>query len=102
MRKKTQNEIQETKFKRAPEITLEDGKIIYQGDIIKVRGEYGVKFKFQSLTTNVESGAQWVDCFEVFRGQVGAFRSFQSDRIKRIPKKRVKKNVSRRPASTTP
>lgn len=96
MKKKTQSAVLETKFQKVPELII-DGFVISQGDLIKVRGEYGVRFKFSSLTTNLESGAQWIDCFEVFRGQVGAFRSFKSDRIKRIPKKRtkkVKKNVS--------
>lgn len=94
MKKKTQPDIAETNLKKVPEVTLEDGKTIYQGDIIKIRGEYGSKFKFSSLTINTTTGAEWIDCFEVSRGQIGAFRSFKSDRIKRIPKKRVKKNVS--------
>lgn len=90
MKKKTQSAVLETKFQKVPELVI-DGFTISEGDLIKVRGEYGVRFKFSSLTTNIESGAQWIDCFEVFRGQVGAFRSFKSDRIKRIPKKRIKK-----------
>jgi hypothetical protein len=97
MKRKTPSAVLETKFAKVPEMEI-DGFIISQGDLIKVKGEYGVRFKFSSLTTNTDSGAQWVDCFEVFRGQVGAFRSFKSDRIKRIPKKRVKKvkkNVNR-------
>ena len=69
----------------------EDGFTIAKGDLIKVKEEYGVRFIFHSLTTNRLTGSQWVDCFEVSRGQVGALRSFQLDRIKRIPKRRVKK-----------
>lgn len=69
----------------------DDGFTISQGDIIKVKGEYGTKFKFWCVTTNPKTGSQWIDCFEVFRGQAGAFRSFRLERIKRIPKKRVKK-----------
>lgn len=90
MKKKTQPAVLETKFSKAPEMEI-DGFTILKGDLIKVRGEYGVRFKFDSLTVNKETGAQWVDCFEVHRGQVGAFRSFKSERIKRIPRKRVKK-----------
>jgi len=75
-------------------LVLPDGKIIEKNEIFRVSGEYGLKFKFHSLVTH-PNGAQWVDCFEVFRGQAGAFRSFRSDRIKRIPKKRVS-NVNRR------
>jgi hypothetical protein len=75
-----------TKFHRELEVMI-DGFVISQGDLFKVKGEYGIKFRFDSLTTNTETGAQWIDCFEFQRGQVGAFRSFKSDRIKRIPQK---------------
>jgi hypothetical protein len=75
-----------TKFLREPEISI-DGFTVRQGDLFKVKGEYGSKFKFNSLVTNLETGDQWVDCFEIVRGQVGALRSFKSDRIKRIPQK---------------
>jgi hypothetical protein len=63
----------------------EDGFEIKQGDLIKVQGEYGTRFKFQSLTRNADNTSVWVDCFEIFRGQVGAFRSFRIERVKRIP-----------------
>lgn len=82
-----------TQLQRVPEITLPDGKMIVKGELFKVSGEYGLLFKFYSLTTNLETGSEWVDCFEVYRGIVGAQRSFTSDRIKRIPKKRKKKRV---------
>lgn len=84
-----------THLQRLPELILPDGKIIKQGDIFKVSGEYGLRFRFYSLTTNSMTGAEWIDCFEMFRGHAGAFRSFKRDRIKRIPKKRMKKNVNR-------
>lgn len=80
-----------TQLQREPQLTLPDGKIIIKGEIFKVSGEYGLKFRFDSLVTNLESGAEWVDCYEMFRGHAGAFRSFKRDRIKRIPKRRVKK-----------
>jgi len=80
-----------TQLQREPQIVLPDGKIILKGEIFKVSGEYGLKFRFDSLVTNLESGAEWVDCYEMFRGHAGAFRSFKRDRIKRIPKRRVKK-----------
>jgi hypothetical protein len=67
------------------EFVTPEGFVIAQGDLIKIKGEYGVKFKFYSLTTNINTDAQWIDCFEVFRGQVGAFRSFRTERLKRIP-----------------
>jgi len=65
--------------------------IIERGDLIKVTGEYGTKFKFESITTNPKNGATWVDCFETWRGRTGAYRSFSIDRIKRIPKRRPRK-----------
>jgi len=80
-----------TQLQKEPKITLHDGKVISKGDIFKVSGEYGVRFRFDSLVTNSTTGAEWVDCFEMFRGHAGAFRSFKRDRIKRIPKKRAKK-----------
>jgi hypothetical protein len=86
MKRTTQAEPTPTKFLRNPEISV-DGFTISQGDLFKVKGEYGNKFKFVGLITNLETGSQWVDCFEVVRGQVGALRSFKSDRIKRIPQK---------------
>ena len=83
-----------TKFSREFMFTV-DGFTIVQGEIIKIKGENGMKFKFHSLVTNDETGAQWVDCFEMYRGQVGVHRSFKTDRLKRIPKKRVKRRVNR-------
>jgi hypothetical protein len=77
--------IKETNLSYDFEFITEDGFIIKQGDLIKIRGENGVRFKFQSLTTNTKTNAQWIDCFAVARGQVGAFRSFTTERLKRIP-----------------
>jgi hypothetical protein len=64
-----------------------DGFAINAGDIIKVKGEYGTKFKFVGITTNTLTGSQWVDCFEIFRGKAQQFRAFKEDRIKRVPQK---------------
>lgn len=65
--------------------------VIERGDLIKIAGEYGTKFKFESITTNPANGAVWVDCFETYRGRSGAYRSFTTDRVKRIPKRRPRK-----------
>ena len=64
-----------------------DGFAINAGDIIKVKGEYGTKFKFKGVTTNTLTGATWVDCFEIFRGKAQQFRAFKEDRIKRVPQR---------------
>lgn len=85
-------------FDRTYEIDI-DGWTIERGEMIKVSGEYGVKFKFDSFVTNKLTGDQWVDCFEIFRGQVGVQRSFKIDRIKRIPRKRGSGLVRRRKAN---
>ena len=72
-----------------------NGFPIEAGDISKVKGEYGTKFKFVGITTNDLTGSQWVDCFEIFRGKAQQFRAFKEDRIKRIPQrgKRAKRVV---------
>ena len=86
----------ETKFDREYEYPFPDfNDTLKPGDLFKVRGEYGMKFKFHSVVTNKETGAQWIDCFEMHRGkggpQTGCQRSFKFDRIKRMPRKRYKK-----------
>lgn len=64
-----------------------NGFPIHQGDIIKVHGEWGAKFRFTGITTNNLTGASWVDCFEIIKGVPSVFRSFKQDRIKRVPKR---------------
>jgi hypothetical protein len=76
--------VSETKFETEESFDL-DGFRINAGDIIKVKGEYGSKFKVRGLTTNTETGAQWVDTFELIRGVSSQFRAFKLDRIKRVP-----------------
>jgi hypothetical protein len=71
--------------------TLLDGKIIEKDEVIKIKGEYGVSFKFTAFVTNLETGAEWIDCLEIYRGQLGAIRSFHIDRVKKLPKKRGKR-----------
>jgi len=85
-RRKTNADVQETKFSTEPSFEI-NGFEVKAGDFIKVKGEYGSKFKVRGLTTNTETGATWVDCFEVIRGVPSAFRAFKLDRVKRIPQK---------------
>ncbi len=94
-RKKNVAEVVPSKFTRESSM-LVNGFEVVRGDIIKVSGEYGLKFKFDAVVTNTETGSVWVDCFEMFRGQSHSYRSFALDKIKRIPQKgkRAKKNVS--------
>lgn len=72
------------KFERQESVLI-DGFEISRGDIIKVKDEHGGKFKFDYLVTNVETGAVWVDCFEIINKVPSVFRSFKVDRVKRIP-----------------
>ena len=73
-------------FVTEPEFDL-NGFLISAGDIVKVSGEYGSRFKVRGITTNTETGASWIDVFEIFRGKPQQFRAFKLDRIKRIPQK---------------
>jgi hypothetical protein len=93
MRRKNLAAISETKFDKVDSIAV-GSRVLMRGDFIKILGEHGGKFKFNSLVTNKETGAQWIDCFEMHKGTVSACRSFRSDRIKLIPIKRGRKNVN--------
>jgi hypothetical protein len=90
--KRKHSPVRETNFDRVREISI-GSRLLASGEIIKISGEYGARFKFDSLVTNKETGAQWIDCFEFSRGSVSAWRSFRPDRIKLIPIKRGRKNV---------
>lgn len=92
--RKKAKEVQETIFTREHQITV-NNRIISQGDLIKIDGEHGGKFRFHSLVTNTITGSQWIDCLEMQKGVASAWRSFKTDRIKLIPIKRGRrKNVN--------
>ena len=80
---------------RTPEFTMPDGRVIQRGEIIKIDGEWGGKFKFHEYVVRTDSGIDWIDCFEIVKGYSSGWRSFRTDRIKPIPirKKRKKKNA---------
>jgi hypothetical protein len=86
MRKKKNVFVQPSNFTTTPYMEV-NGFPINGGDIVKVSGEYGAKFKFVGLTTNTLTGATWVDCFEIIGTVPSVFRSFKQDRIKRIPQR---------------
>lgn len=86
MGRRKQAVVQESNFETVPYMEI-DGFAINAGDIVKVKGEYGVKFKFVGVTTNTLTGSTWVDCFEIFRGKAQQFRAFKQERIKRIPQR---------------
>lgn len=81
------------RFVREPSITLESGRVIESGEVIKISGEHGTKFRFLEHVINSENDAEWIDCFELHQGVACGWRSFKKDRIKPIPKKRGRNNV---------
>jgi hypothetical protein len=90
--------MQHTKFAYESSWTTPEGFEILAGDMIKIKGknsfgvgEWGLTFKVRAFCRNTETGQEWVDCFEMYRGRAGVMRSFPLDRIKRIPKKRSKR-----------
>jgi hypothetical protein len=93
MIKRKSTKFRETNFSRVYD--LEVGNfVINSGDLIKISGEHGMRFKFHSLTTNTNTGVTWVDCFEVHKRAAGCFRSFRVDRVRRIPTKRGKRKTN--------
>lgn len=77
-------------FIRTSELDV-NGKTITHGDIIKIRGVWGVRFKFIGHVRNPANGAEWIDCVELQRGVSCSMRSFHIERVKPLPKKRKRK-----------
>lgn len=99
MRRRQETKVKETQFSRTYSIEL-DGFTIERGDEVKIRGERGTRFKFDSYVVNTKTGSEWVDCFETHRGQSGCYRSFKIEQIKRIPRRRSSGTVRRRKSNT--
>jgi hypothetical protein len=85
-RQRIKSQISQTIFNTEPSFEI-NGFVINSGDLVRVNGEYGSKFKVRGLTTNTLTGSTWVDVFEVVRGITSQFRAFKIERIKRIPQK---------------
>jgi hypothetical protein len=84
-------------FVRETTFITEEGKTVNQGDIIKIKGVWGTKFKFQHHVTNPKNNKTWIDCIELEKGVGCGMRSFYAERVKAMPKKRgkrVKRNRS--------
>jgi hypothetical protein len=77
-------------YQRVSNYTMPDGRVIEDGEIIKIVGEWGSKFKFKEHVERTDTGAEWIDCFQIIGGQLAGWRSFKPDRIKPMPKKRGK------------
>jgi len=78
-------------YTRTPEYTLESGRTISQGEIIKIDGVWGTKFKFKEHVIRTDSGKEWIDCYELERGILCGTRSFYPERIKPLPKSKRNK-----------
>jgi hypothetical protein len=78
-------------FIRTETFVTESGKTISSGDIIKIKGVWGSKFRFLNYVTNPKNGVSWIDCIELERGVPCGWRSFYPDRVKALPKKRGKR-----------
>ena len=83
------------RLRKEPVAMLPNGREIVSGEIVKISGEYGGIFRFDFLVTNEDTGVQWIDCRELHKGQIGQFRSFYLDRVKKVPTKRKKRSVNR-------
>lgn len=78
-------------FIRTPEMVTESGKTVVQGDIIKIIGVWGTKFRFYNHVTNPNNNVSWIDCVELEKGVGCGMRSFYPERVKALPKKRGKR-----------
>jgi hypothetical protein len=83
----------ESLYDRTPEYTLESGRTITEGEIIKIDGVWGTKFKFKEHVIRTDNGKEWIDCYELEKGVNCGLRSFYPEKIKPIPirKRRNKK-----------
>jgi hypothetical protein len=80
-------------YSRVPHFTTSENRYIERGDIIKIKGEWGTKFRFHEHVTRTDSGAEWIDCFEIEKGQVCGQRSFRKERVKALPKPKNKRKM---------
>ena len=95
MKKKKNTTILTSNFIKESEMTTPEGKLVSQGDIIRIHGEHGKKFKFDKFVTRADNGLTWIDCYEMQGGVIGMMRSFRVERVRVIPKrkKRLKKSI---------
>ena len=77
-------------YRRLPSYTMPGGRVVESGEVIKIDGEWGSKFKFKEHVVRIDSGTEWIDCFQIIGGQLSGWRSFKPDRIKPMKKSRRK------------
>lgn len=78
-------------YHREPYYTLEGGRVIEKGEVIKIHGINATKFKFVEYVRRTDTGVEWIDCYELEKGVMCGMRSFRPNRIKPLPKKRSKR-----------
>lgn len=83
-------------YHREPIFTTPEGRTVEPGDIIKIKGIWGVKFKFKEYVRRTDSDADWIDCYELEKGQTCGQRSFKKERIKAMPKPRKNRKNEKR------
>lgn len=72
-------------------MTAPDGTQLQPGDMIKIKGEHGGLFRFKEFVEKTDTGSSWIDCYEMEKGLPCGLRSFRLDRVKTIPKKRMRR-----------
>ena len=81
-------------YDRSPGYTLESGRTISEGEVIKIDGIWGTKFKFKEHVFKTDSGKEWIDCYELEKGVNCGLRSFYPERIRPIPIRRRRRKKS--------
>lgn len=87
-RKKKSATTDKDPFIRQESFVTDQGRTISRGDIIKIKGVWGSKFRFLNHVTNPKNNVSWIDCIELEKGVGCGWRSFYPERVKSIPKKR--------------
>lgn len=80
-------------YDRKSEYKLESGRIISEGEVIKIDGVWGVKFKFKEHVIRTDNGKEWIDCYELEKGISCSLRSFYPERIKPMPIRKRRKRT---------
>lgn len=88
-------------FIRETSFVTEEGKTVAQGDIIKIKGIWGTKFRFHQFVTNPKINTSWIDCVQLEKGVGCGMRSFYPERVKVLPKKRGKRVKRNRSGKTS-
>lgn len=79
-------------YHREPTFTTPEGRVIEPGEIIKIKGVWGTKFRFKEYVQRTDDNAkEWIDCYELEKGQNCGHRSFRPELIKPLPKRKNKK-----------